>query len=66
MKKKKLEKLKLRNVKLSPRDERLLQAKAKKHADGNLSAWLRHAGMRYTPKKSERVVTKYTKTVRAA
>lgn len=34
-----------------------LKAQAKKHAQGNLSAWLRHAGLRYIPKRGEVVET---------
>lgn len=46
------------NVKMSATDRKRLQANAKKHAKGNLSAWLRHAGKVYTPKKGEKISLK--------
>lgn len=46
-------KLKIVNIKVGGKDRSSLTAKAKAHAKGNLSAWLRYAGLRYTPKKGE-------------
>lgn len=42
-------------IKIHPREIRLIRAQAKKYADGNFSAWLRHAGLRYRPKRGETV-----------
>lgn len=33
-----------------------MQRKADRHAEGNLSAWIRHAARMYTPKKGEKIV----------
>lgn len=46
------------NTKMSASDRKALQAKAKKFAQGNLSAWVRHAGKKYTPKKGEKISLK--------
>lgn len=43
------------NVKVPSAVKKTLQLNADKYAEGNLSAWLRHAGMKYTPKKGEHV-----------
>ena len=41
-----------------PLDELLdLKGCAKHYAQGNLSAWLRHAGLRYRPKRGEVIKT---------
>lgn len=45
--------LTLMNLKVNEEDRKTLDARAKKFAKGNLSAWLRHAGKYYVPKKSE-------------
>lgn len=45
--------LKIVNIKVGGKDRKDLNAKAKAHAKGNLSAWLRYAGLRYVPKKGE-------------
>lgn len=44
-------------IKIPPTQLRALKLQAKKYADGNLSAWLRHAGLRYRPKRGEVVET---------
>lgn len=44
--------LPLLNMKCSSKDRKVLEAKAKKHAGGNLSAWLRYAGSNYVPPKN--------------
>ena len=46
-------KLKIVNIKVGGKDRSGLSAKAKAYAKGNLSAWLRYAGLRYVPKKGE-------------
>lgn len=43
------------NVKMTRAERATLKAYAKRFADGNLSAWVRHAGHRYTPKKGEKI-----------
>lgn len=43
------------NVKMTPADRRRLIANAKKWAGGNVSAWLRHAGKVYIPKRGEKI-----------
>lgn len=45
----KKEKLTLINIKVSEEDRKLLMSQAKRYADGNLSAWLRYAGIHYVP-----------------
>lgn len=40
-------------IKIQPRAIREIRANAKKYADGNLSAWMRHAAIRYKPKRGE-------------
>lgn len=47
--------LKIVNLKVGSKDRAALNAMAKKYAKGNLSAWLRHAGLRYVPKKAEKI-----------
>jgi hypothetical protein len=49
-------KLSLINLKVSGKDRKAIQALANKHADGNYSAWLRHAGLHYRPKKAEKIL----------
>lgn len=44
-------KLKLLNIKADGKDRKVLQKKADKYANGNLSAWLRYAGSHFIPKK---------------
>lgn len=44
--------LPLLNLKVSGKDRKVLNAKAKKYAGGNLSAWLRYAGSNYVPPKN--------------
>lgn len=43
------------NIKMDLETHETLVKKAKRNARGNLSAWLRHSGMRYVPKPGERV-----------
>lgn len=45
--------LKIVNIKVGSKDRKDLNAKAGAYAKGNLSAWLRYAGLRYVPKKGE-------------
>ena len=45
--------LKIVNIKVGSKDRKNLNAKAGAYAKGNLSAWLRYAGLRYVPKKGE-------------
>lgn len=47
------EKMILQNFKATPTDIAKFQDLANKYARGNVSAWLRHAGLNYRPKKSE-------------
>ncbi len=42
----------LLNLKVSGKDRKVLTFMAKKHAGGNLSAWLRYAGSKYVPPKN--------------
>lgn len=44
-------------IKIHPKEIRAIKAQAKKYAQGNFSAWLRHAGLRYRPKRGEHVET---------
>lgn len=44
-------------IKIPPRQLLALKAQARRFAKGNLSAWLRHAGLRYSPKRGEVVYT---------
>lgn len=48
----------LRVYKADDWDHEQIQKKADRHARGNLSAWLRHAGRMYTPKRGEKVLKK--------
>ncbi len=41
------------NIKASLKQKRALQARADAYANGNLSLWLRYAGMRYKPSQEE-------------
>ncbi len=43
------------NVKLSRETLRFLRSRARKYAKGNLSAFLRQCGLKYTPKKGEKI-----------
>lgn len=43
------------NIKLTPKEHALLMKRANWWAMGNLSAWLRYAGLKYLPKKGENV-----------
>ena len=43
----------MKNVKLTDKELDAIQKKANRFAGGNLSAWLRHAGMNYTPKQKD-------------
>jgi hypothetical protein len=45
--------LTLINLKVTGKDRKLLNRMALVHAGGNLSAWLRYAGLHYRPKASE-------------
>lgn len=49
----KRKKLPLMNFKASGKDRAVILAKAKKHAGGNYSAWVRHASKHYKPKAGE-------------
>ena len=40
----------LMNFKVSARDHATMVGRAKKFCEGNLSKWLRHAGVNYKPK----------------
>lgn len=42
-------------IKMSPADKAALVRKAKRIADGNLSALLRYSGLKYVPKPGEKV-----------
>lgn len=42
---------KLINLKAADEERAALQAKADKYANGNLSAWLRYAGLHHKPTK---------------
>lgn len=44
-------KLKIINIKAKASERKALLAMAKKYTDGNLSLWLRIAGLKYTPSK---------------
>lgn len=50
---KKKPKLGVINVKATSAERQELKRQARKHLGGNLSGWLRLAGRRYTPTKSE-------------
>lgn len=43
----------LLNLRVTVSEKAELEAKARKYAKGNLSAWLRIAGLSYEPRKSE-------------
>lgn len=49
------EKLELLNIKVSAKVKKQLTSKAKKYADGNLSNWLRQAGLKYIPVAKSKV-----------
>lgn len=44
------------SLKLSPSELKALKLRAKWHAKGNFSAWIRHAGIRYRPKSGEKIL----------
>lgn len=46
------------NIKMSPETRKRIKACAAKYADGNESAWLRHAALHYKPKQGEKVSLK--------
>jgi len=46
------------NVKMTSADRKRLTANARRYAKGNLSAWIRHSGQRYTPKAGEKIKLK--------
>lgn len=50
-------------IKIHPREIRVMKRLAKKHAGGNFSAWLRHAGLRYRPKRGEAVTPRTPKKI---
>lgn len=43
----------LMNMKVLGKDRKTLTSLAKQYAHGNVSAWLRHAGLNYRPTKNE-------------
>lgn len=52
---KKKEDLKIIPIKTTRTERRALKSRAQDFANGNLSAWLRHAGLNYRPKKAEQI-----------
>lgn len=42
----------LTNLRLSDEDRSLIEAKARQYTKGNVSAWLRYAGINHTPPAS--------------
>ncbi len=52
-KKKPTGRLKIVNLRMNDKDRAMLLKRAKQFAKGNLSAWVRHAGLKYVPKKDE-------------
>jgi hypothetical protein len=42
-------------IRIPPDEYNVIKAKAEQFANGNVSAWLRYTGKRYTPKKKELV-----------
>ena len=46
-------KTKLRNFKTTDAEWTAIRANAKKYANGNLSLWLRYAGMNHIPRKKD-------------
>lgn len=53
MKKTRRVSMSLLNIKVTDRDKKLLVRAAEKYARGNLSEWLRFAGMTFRPKKTQ-------------
>lgn len=41
------------NVKLSKKEKKAMEQNAKRFANGNLSLWLRYAGVNYVPRRSD-------------
>lgn len=56
----KIEPLKMVNVKLSVKDRKALAKRAKQYAQGNISAWLREAGLKHVPKAGLKVPLVYS------
>jgi len=52
MKRKSQKPMRLINIKVNGKDRRALLAAAEKYAGGNLSAWLRFAGLHFKPVKT--------------
>jgi hypothetical protein len=42
-------------IKVGDEDREAIVRKAKRHAEGNVSAWIRHSAKAYIPKKNERI-----------
>ena len=61
MKTKTTAKLILITAKVAAEDLALIQRKADRFTEGNLSAWLRYAGKQYSPKKGERIPIRASK-----
>lgn len=57
----KKEKLDVINLKITRADRKAIQAMAKRYAKGNLSAWLRAAGLEYIPSRKRPVPLKIKK-----
>jgi len=57
----KKEKLQVINLKITSADRKAILAMAKRYAKGNLSAWLRAAGLEYIPSKKHPVPLKIKK-----
>lgn len=57
----KKEKLPVINLKITSADRKAILANAKRYAKGNLSAWLRAAGLEYIPPKKRPVPLKIKK-----
>ena len=49
--------LEIFNIKIDKTLRKKLQANADKFAGGNLSQWLRYAGLNFTPKKGEHIIS---------
>lgn len=53
LKKPRKEKPTLVNFKLNRKDLKALTARAKRYANGNISLWLRHAGLNHVPRRKD-------------
>lgn len=42
-------------IRLSDKDRQAIERKARRHASGNVSAWIRYASQLYIPQKHEKV-----------